>query len=271
MGVLVRFGHGCVVGWTAAAQPECEADTDDCGDDQQPWELVHQAGCRAGQCAVVVHDQDGCGDQSGSAEQWGDEGIAKQTLYLGADGTLRPEPGPPDGPAARFTYDPADPTPTVGGPTLEPKSAGRKDNAVLESRADVLVHTGEALTQPVEVIGPVSARFTLRTSTDHADVFVRLCDVDPEDRSINVCDGLQTIAPDSHPADQDGVRTVDVGMWPTAWRFKPGHRLRVQVSGGSFPQYARNTGTGEPLATATHLTRIDYEILPSSAITLSVR
>jgi hypothetical protein len=32
-----------------------------------------------------------------------------------------------------------------------------------------------------------------------------------------------------------------------------GHRLRLQLSGGAHPQYARNLGTGEPLSTGTGL------------------
>ena len=40
---------------------------------------------------------------------------------------------------------------------------------------------------------------------------------------------------------------------PTAHQFRPGHRIRLQVSSGSHPRYARNTGSGEPLATAATL------------------
>jgi predicted acyl esterase len=34
----------------------------------------------------------------------------------------------------------------------------------------------------------------------------------------------------------------------------------VQVSGGAFPRYARNTGTGEPLANAARLVATDIEV-----------
>jgi putative CocE/NonD family hydrolase len=152
---------------------------------------------------------------------------------------------------------------------LDPKAAGRKDNAKLEARADVLVYTSEPLREPVEVIGPVSARIQLRSSREHADVFVRLCDVDLQGRSFNVCDGLQRITPQRFPAD-DGVRTVPVQLWPTAYRFQAGHRLRVQISGGAFPRLARNPGTGEALATATRMVAVDHEIWHSSSITLPV-
>jgi predicted acyl esterase len=49
----------------------------------------------------------------------------------------------------------------------------------------------------------------------------------------------------------DKISRATVTLWPTAYRFKRGHRIRVQVSSGAFPRYNRNLGTGEPRATAT--------------------
>ncbi len=66
-----------------------------------------------------------------------------------------------------------------------------------------------------------------------------------------------------------------VRLWPTAHRFKRGHRIRVQVSSGAFPRYARNYGTGEPRATATRLVAADqavyHDAAHASAILLPVR
>jgi predicted acyl esterase len=56
------------------------------------------------------------------------------------------------------------------------------------------------------------------------------------------------------------VSHVTVGLWPTAHRFAAGHRLRVLVSSGAHPRYARNPGTGEPLASATELRASDQEV-----------
>jgi hypothetical protein len=214
------------------------------------------------------------------AREWRDypsyppPGVVNQTCYLRPGGGLSPElagsPDPAQDTIGRYRYDPANPTPDFGGPLLDPRTGGRKDQASRENRPDVLVCTGDALVQPLEVIGPVSADIKLRTSTGHADVFVRLCDVDERGRSVNVCDGIQRITPEEFPAGDDGIRAVPVTLCATAYRFKPGHRLRLQVCGSSFPRFARNTGTGEPLATATGLVPIDYEILSGSAITISV-
>jgi len=44
-------------------------------------------------------------------------------------------------------------------------------------------------------------------------------------------------------------------------RFAPGHRIRLQVSSGAHPRYARNPGTGEDPATATALEPVDLEVL----------
>ena len=127
------------------------------------------------------------------------------------------------------------------------RGAGRVDNTKLEARQDVLTYTTAVLERDVEVIGDVSAEIWFRSSLRHADVFIRLCDVNPRGRSSNVCDGLVSLS----GADEIGCATVR--LWPTAYRFKRGHRIRVQVSSGAFPRYARNPGTGEPLATATTL------------------
>jgi hypothetical protein len=77
--------------------------------------------------------------------------------------------------------------------------------------------------------------------------------VSPDGRSVNVCDGLQRFDPASIRRNPDGTFTAAVALWPVGHTFAAGHRLRVQVSSGAHPVYARNLGTGEPPATATAL------------------
>jgi predicted acyl esterase len=84
--------------------------------------------------------------------------------------------------------------------------------------------------------------------------------VDTGGRSVNVCDGLARI--------RDG-RTI-VEMSSTAHRFRAGHRIRLQVSGGAHPRFARNYGTGEPLATATRMVATDTTVRHTSALILPV-
>jgi len=179
--------------------------------------------------------------------------------YLGPDGGLAPVP--PSAPTVdTFRYDPSDPTPSVGGPLLVANVAGVRDNRALEARPDVLVYTSDALDRDVEVVGPVAATVYVGATRPHFDLFVRLCDVEPSGRSLNVCDGLAKVTPGRFPEDGDGAVAVSVDLWPTAHRFGAGHRLRVQVSGGAFPRYPRGTGTPDPLSSATDLQPVELEI-----------
>ena len=61
-------------------------------------------------------------------------------------------------------------------------------------------------------------------------------------------------------AGEDGVRTLDIALWPTANTFRAGHRIRLQVSSGAYPLFNRNAGTGEPLATGANLRSADQEV-----------
>jgi putative CocE/NonD family hydrolase len=169
--------------------------------------------------------------------------------HLWPDGALN-EHAPPPGPPSRYRYDPADPTPAVGGSMLSP-SAGRRDNSRLEARDDVLTFTGRALREPLTVVGAVVADLYVECDRPHFDLFARLCDVDRRGRSHNVTDGLVRIRPEGAVLDAEGVQRVVVELFATAYRFLPGHRVRLQVSSGSHPRYARNLGSGEPLATGT--------------------
>jgi putative CocE/NonD family hydrolase len=198
---------------------------------------------------------------------WPPPGYAPRRYHLQPGGALSVPP-PGESPPDRYRYDPADPTPAAGGARMV-RDTGRVDNTALEARPDVLTFTTGPLESDVEAIGEVSAEIWFRSTLPHADVFVRLCDVDPGGRSRNVCDGLVRLS------GAEAVSRAAVRLWPTAHRFRPGHRIRVQVSSGAFPRYARNPGTGEPHATATRLLAADQEVYHDpahpSAIILPVR
>jgi putative CocE/NonD family hydrolase len=200
-------------------------------------------------------------------DSWPPPGYTPQRFQLQPGNALSTEP-PEQSAPDHYRYDPADPTPAVGGVRLS-GSAGRVDNAALEARPDVLTYTTAPLAHDVEVIGEVTAEIFFRSTLPYADVFVRLCDVDTRGHSSNICDALVSLT------NADEISCANVRLWPTAYRFKRGHRIRVQVSSGAFPRYARNPGTGEPHATATTLRAADQQVYhePSypSAVLLPVR
>jgi uncharacterized protein len=204
---------------------------------------------------------------------WPPPGYRVERWHLQSRGRLdRSEPS--NGHADSYTYDPADPTPVIGG-TLMRRSGGRRDQARTERRRDMLLFTSDVLTRDVEVIGEVIAEIHVSSDLEHFDVFVRLCDVDGKGRSFNVCDGIERVSPQRWPQPPDGVWMVRVALWSTAQLFPAGHRIRVQVGSGAHPRFVRNLGTGEPLASGTAM-RVAHQTIHhdpehASAVFLPVR
>ncbi|MBV9811091.1 MAG: CocE/NonD family hydrolase [Solirubrobacterales bacterium] len=196
---------------------------------------------------------------------WPPPGTSEYRLWLG--GGARLEEHPPRGvPAAgdRYRYDPSDPTPSLGGPVLLAREPV-VDNRPLEARADVLTYTAPALQAPLEAIGPVRVELFVRAGAPFFDIFARVCDVDEHGASWNVCDALARVTEDGFERLGDGSWRVAFDLWPMGHHFAAGHSIRLQVSSGAHPRYARNPGTGEDPMTATALRAVAIEILHDQA------
>jgi putative CocE/NonD family hydrolase len=194
-----------------------------------------------------------------------------RTYYFQAGGVLASS-APASENTSTFDYDPALPTPSLYGPTIEGRS-GSGDMGELERRSDVLIFSSEPLTADLDVIGPISGEVFLRSNTEHTDLYLCLCDVAPSSRATNVCDGYTRLRPDLAIAGRS--RKVQVEFWPTAYRFRRGHRIRAIVASGAHPRYVRNPGSGEPLGDACTMVIAHQEILHGpehpSAIILQVQ
>jgi uncharacterized protein len=175
--------------------------------------------------------------------------MPEQVLYLRPAGHLGATAPDQNAAASTFTYDPADPTPTLGGRLLAPEGGYRNDTS-LAQRADVLTFTGPPLTADLYVVGNPLLQLSHSCDNRYNDLFVRISQVDERGRSRNVSDGYLCATPDS--------RDIRIELDAIAHRFPAGSRIRVLIAGGSHPRFARNLGTGEPLisgrrlASATH-------------------
>jgi putative CocE/NonD family hydrolase len=45
------------------------------------------------------------------------------------------------------------------------------------------------------------------------------------------------------------IYRLEIDLWYTSHVFQPGHRIRIELASSAFPKYARNTNTGNELAT----------------------
>lgn len=186
------------------------------------------------------------------AHEWRDlqawpPATSDRVLHLHPEGRLGDTPPPPTAGPTTFTYDPADPTPAVGGRVINPAIGGHRDNRRLEGRADVVTFTSPPLTEPLDVLGNPVVDVVHETDNPYADLFVRLCDVGKDGRSTNLSDGFVRLGPDTASG------TIRIQLDALAHRFTPGNRIRLQLSGGAHPRWARNLGTERDPATSTDL------------------
>jgi uncharacterized protein len=201
-------------------------------------------------------------------ECWPPKDVQPRTWHLQADGVLSDlPPDPPDTAGyTELTYDPGDPTPSVGGRVMAP-SGGSRDNTELEARPDVLTFTTPALDAPLSLAGTPVVDLAISSENPYLDVFVRLCDVDEEGHSYNITDQILRLP----AADAGAVRRVTLALPDTAHTFAPGHRVRLQLSGGAFPRYARNLGQPEDMFATDTFTVTTRRIHHDSTVILPVR
>ncbi|HMJ01911.1 MAG TPA: CocE/NonD family hydrolase, partial [Conexibacter sp.] len=123
----------------------------------------------------------------------------------------------------------------------------------VEILRDVLVYTSEPLERELTAIGEVTATLFVTTSAQDTDFTVKLCDVAPDGRSVNLVQGILRgryrdgfEAP--KPLEPFAVHELRVELGPLAAVFAPGHRIRVQVSSSDFPLWDRNLNVYGDLA-----------------------
>jgi predicted acyl esterase len=195
------------------------------------------------------------------SDTWPPAGVEPATFYLGSggsantlngDGTLSTTPPAVDVPD-RFTYDPMDPVPTRGGYRSTGNAGGvdgSYDQRKVEERPDVLVYTSAPFTEGLEVTGPMTPTLYVSSDAKDTDFTVKIIDVFPDGRAFTLDESIQRMryrdGYDKPLAWMEPGKVHKVTLLPltTSNYFDVGHRLRVEVSSSSFPEYERNLNTG---------------------------
>lgn len=185
-----------------------------------------------------------------AADAWPPEEPAVETWFVHADGGLAPAEAETG--STSFPVDPADPSPTVGGPrtslldVLDGPADLRFD---VESRPDAAVFTSAPLERALTIAGAPEVRLWLATDGLDTDIMVRLTDVHPDGRSMFVVDGTrrarfrdsletEVLMTPGAPAE------IPVVLQPTALTLQAGHRLRVVVTSSNHPRFHVNPNDG---------------------------
>ncbi|MHB8094893.1 MAG: CocE/NonD family hydrolase [Candidatus Aminicenantales bacterium] len=196
-----------------------------------------------------------------AADAWPPKGAVPMTFYLGSggkantlngDGTLAlkaPSADKPDG----FTYDPMNPVPTHGGYRVTNNVGGvdgSYDQRTIEERPDVLVYSSEPFKEGLEVTGTMTPTLYVSSDCKDTDFTVKVIDVYPDGRAYTLDESIQRMryreGYNKPPVWMEPGKVYKAAFLPliTSNYFEVGHRMRVEISSSSFPEYDRNLNTG---------------------------
>ena len=237
-----------------------------------------------------------------SSDVWPPSDTRPTEHYLRAGGGLSVElPESDDIEPSRFTFDPDDPVPTIGGaisaanPWMNPgaydqrggpRFIGSKDGLPLAARPDVLTFQTEELASDVEASGPVTVRLWASSTAVDTDFTAKLIDVVPP--SADYPDGLAINITDSIMRARfrngwDREEFLEPGqaylfefeLFPTSNVFAAGHRVRLDISSSNFPRFDVNPNTGGPLgrdrSRISAVQTIYHDSARPSCVVLSIR
>ena len=216
--------------------------------------------------AVQYYTMGAIGEESAPGNVWqtADNWPVPSTptaFYFHPDGGLSREKATGEDGRLEYDYHPLKPVPTRGGcllfkwtdpgPDKKQITSGPYDQRDLEQRPDVITFTTEPLAEPIEVTGRLTANLAIVSDRVDTDFTVKLCDVYPDGRSMNVADGLARCRYrkgfDRLALLTPGEPTaIEVDLWSTSMVFNKGHRIRIAVSSSNYPRFDVNVNTGWP-------------------------
>jgi uncharacterized protein len=174
--------------------------------------------------------------------------------YLHSGGELSPRsPDDDDGEPDGYSFDPADPVPTLGGRLLSTgEPAGPRDQRPTFSRPDVLLYRSAPLASPLEITGPVVVDLWAATDAPDTDFTATLIDEhEGEGPALNLCEGaIRARQTDiSLPLIPGAAYRFTIDLVATSAVVDTGHRLTLLISSSRFPEWEPNPNTGHGLGT----------------------
>jgi len=194
------------------------------------------------------------------AEVWPPKEIHQEKLFLhsieGAnscfgDGSLN-DTLPGDEAPDVFVYDPRSPVISIGGHSCcFPANApmGPFDQQQNENQNQILVYSGKPLTERIFIAGNVEVELYVSSSVKSTDFTAKLIDVYPDGKAINILEGIWRLKNEASSlkvleTKLEQIVKIRFTLGNTCFMFEKGHRIRIEISSSDFPQWDRNTNSG---------------------------
>lgn len=189
-----------------------------------------------------------------TAASWPVPGTKPSSFHLVSNGGANGVSGsgrlvrnrPRDACCDRYDYDPRDPVMSL---FYESCQDAPYDQSRLDGRKDVLVYRTRPLRAGLRVVGRPEVVLHAASSARDTDFIVKLMDVHPDGFAHQVSYGIVRARFRNgfecpQPLTPGQICQYRIPMLPTAVLFRPGHRIRLDVTSSDFPNFDRNHNTG---------------------------
>ena len=177
-----------------------------------------------------------------------------ESVYLSSDGgepRLLTVPPSSLQPVLTYRYDPRapvvalDPDPVSHVGMASALRAAPINQAYLDGRSDVLRYSSAPLNRMVTASGWGYVELYASSDCDDTEWHVRVADVHPDGRSIEVAAGCMRASyreslSSPSPLEPGATYCFQLELSPLTHAFLPGHRVRLTVTSSHFPVYARS-------------------------------
>lgn len=183
-----------------------------------------------------------------------------QCLYLQGDNTLSASASSSYREYS-YDYDPHNPVTTLGGANLLTTNRGAYDQRAIESGRSDIVSFDYRVTEPLLITGRISAVIYVTSDCIDTDFTVKLMDVYPDGREINIADGIVRMryrngmdTAEFMDGSGETVYQAAIDLWSTSYYFSEGHNLKISISSSNYPRFDVNTNTGGDITSVTEST-----------------
>lgn len=169
-----------------------------------------------------------------------------------------------------YLYDPENPVESRGGTLLgnnrDPLGLPEcsTEQEAVGARSDVISFVSEPLKEDIYVTGAMSAHLYVSSSAEATAFTVKVMEVFPDGRSMNIRDDITDIRwVDEErvmPYEPGDVRELTLKLLDTSWKLQAGSRLRVDISSSNFPAYHAHPNVTACWALTTEMKKAEQTI-----------
>ena len=188
-----------------------------------------------------------------NSNSWPLSSVSPIRFYLNQNGLLEQKTPSNTIDSLTFTYNPSNPSPTIGGSTLRSDllQGPYDQRAAVESRNDVLIFNSQVFNSDIVLKGRIKVVLKIASNQLDTDFDIRITDVYPDGSSMLINDAVMRMrfrngftSANISSLKPGSVTDCVLELPSTCITFLKGHQLRLIISSSNYPKYNRNMNNG---------------------------